>query len=223
MKSSPHSFIGIYIYKQLPFCISVEDAKRKWKNLTDGFKKCLDRERDQGKSGAAYSKTPTCRLYKELLFLRDVISNRSTASNIINVVVPPGTPASCSGEMTVGQCSSVSSMSSSPVISASTTPVDEESPTGYVNQTLPKYPATQQSILAVPTRPGKRQKKNDVDPVDQLLINALSNESPSSSKTDDADTHFCLSLVEVLKSLAPKRNLIIKSKIMMLVSETLED
>ena len=79
-------FVGIYSYcyhvNFIFVLILVEDAKKRWKNLTDSFKKCLDREREQMKSGAGAMKTPTCRLYKELYFLRDIISKRTTTSNL---------------------------------------------------------------------------------------------------------------------------------------------
>ena len=37
----------------------VEDAKKKWKNLCDSYKKCPDRERDLCKSGSGSGKMPT--------------------------------------------------------------------------------------------------------------------------------------------------------------------
>lgn len=67
--------------------------KLKWKNLSDGFKKCLDRKRDLEKSGSGYSKQPTCRFYNQLLFLRDSISNRTTQSNVQVRSISPATPS----------------------------------------------------------------------------------------------------------------------------------
>ena len=112
------------------------------------------------------------------------------------------------------------SSSSSPV---PTTPVNDPSPTEYMHEST-ETSIAQPTNQEVPTCPGKQQRKDNIDPVDKLLINALSKEStlPINNR-DDADTHFCLSLVEIMKSLPPKKNLIVKSKIMMLVSETLED
>ena len=57
--------------------------KAKWKNLCDSYKKCLDREREISKSGSGARKTPTCRYYKQLSFLRNVVTNRQTISNVI--------------------------------------------------------------------------------------------------------------------------------------------
>ena len=39
----------------------------------------------------------------------------------------------------------------------------------------------------------------------------------------DADTHFCLSLVENLKNLPPKKKLLAKSKIMTVLIEMCDD
>lgn len=72
----------------------VEQVKSKWKNLSDGFKKCLDRKRDLEKSGSGYSKPPTCRFYNQLLFLRDAVSNRNTHSNVQVQSISLGTPSS---------------------------------------------------------------------------------------------------------------------------------
>ena len=62
----------------------MEDAKKKWKNLFDSYKKCLDRGRDPCKSGSGSVKMPTCRIYNELSSIRDTISNRVTSSNLNN-------------------------------------------------------------------------------------------------------------------------------------------
>ncbi|CAB4041016.1 Hypothetical predicted protein [Paramuricea clavata] len=73
--------------------LEVEQVKLKWKNLSDGFKKCLDRKRDLEKSGSGYSKQPTCRFYNQLLFLRDSISNRTTQSNVPVRSISPAIPS----------------------------------------------------------------------------------------------------------------------------------
>ena len=93
-----------------------------------------------------------------------------------------------------------------------------------VFEVLPSSSSTETSTTAaqIPTCPVKRPKK-EIDPVDKLLINALTNEDKASNKCDDADTHFCLSLAEAMRSLPPKKNLMIKSKIMSLVYAALDD
>ena len=59
-----------------------EVLKRRWKNLRDGMMRCLKKINEGQKSGAGASKMPTCKLFDQLLFLRDFVSNRETTSNI---------------------------------------------------------------------------------------------------------------------------------------------
>ena len=56
--------------------------KRRWKNLRDGMMRCLKKISDGQKSGAGATKIPTCKFFKQLVFLRDFVSNRETESNI---------------------------------------------------------------------------------------------------------------------------------------------
>lgn len=81
------------------FIISATYAKNKWKNLCDSYKKCLDRERDINRSGSGATKPPRCRYYRQLSFLRDTLSNRTTHSNVtlssVNKQIPsPSTSSS---------------------------------------------------------------------------------------------------------------------------------
>jgi hypothetical protein len=61
---------------------SLFQLKKKWKNLYDSYKKCRERERELEKSGSGYTKNPTCRYYNKLQFLKDIVSTRTTTSNI---------------------------------------------------------------------------------------------------------------------------------------------
>ena len=74
------SRLSVYMY--IIIFLSVDFLKSKWKNLYDRFLKCLDRQREATRSGAGYTKQPSCRFYNELLFLRNVISNRNRASKV---------------------------------------------------------------------------------------------------------------------------------------------
>lgn len=154
--------------------------------MYDSYKKCKERERELEKSGSGYTKNPTCRYYNELQFLQDIVSTRTTTSNI--------------------------------------TVAHQEKTVDDAFEVLPSSSSTRASTAAaqIPTCPVKRPKK-EIDPVDKLLINALTNEDKLSNKGDDADTHFCLSLVEPIRNLPPKKNFMIKSKIMSLVYEAIDD
>ena len=60
------------------------------------YRKAHNRERDQAKSRAPGSKIETCKFYSELNFLKDIVTNRVTTTNLtmaesdINVTTPPG-------------------------------------------------------------------------------------------------------------------------------------
>ena len=56
--------------------------KKKGKNLCHSYKKCIDREPDLVYPGSGSVNMPTCRMYTELSFIRDTISNRVTSSNL---------------------------------------------------------------------------------------------------------------------------------------------
>ena len=70
-------------------CYFVGDLlKRRWKNLRDGMIRCLEKINEGQKSGAGASKTPTCKLFDQLLFLPDFVSYRVTDSNIFLASAP---------------------------------------------------------------------------------------------------------------------------------------
>ena len=61
----------------------------------------MDRERDNNKSGSGATKSPRCRYYNQLSFLRGTICNRSTHSNVTlltaNMQIP--SPSTSSSEV----------------------------------------------------------------------------------------------------------------------------
>ena len=66
---------------------------------------------------------------------------------------------------------------------------------------------------------GKKRKSSDeisVENTDREILTALNDEI-------DGETHFCLSLVDILKKLSPHKNLLAKSKIMSLLVELMDD
>ena len=60
--------------------------KRCWKNLRDGFVKCLKKREVLTRSGAGKTKLPTCKFFDQLHFIRDTIIHRSTESNFNPVI-----------------------------------------------------------------------------------------------------------------------------------------
>ena len=67
-----------------------------------------------------------------------------------------------------------------------------------------KYCHTPKTIMT-----GKKRKSSEelsVENIDRETLTALNDEI-------DGETHFCLSLVEILKKLSPRKNLLSKTKI----------
>ena len=54
----------------------VETLNRRWKNLLDGFTRCLKKIKDNQGSGSANIKIPTCRFFKKLEFLKNKVENK---------------------------------------------------------------------------------------------------------------------------------------------------
>ena len=66
---------------------------------------------------------------------------------------------------------------------------------------------------------GKKKTSSEdlsVENIDREILAALNDEI-------DGETHFCLSLVDILKNLSPRKNLLAKSKIMSLLVELMDD
>ena len=70
--------------------------KKCWKNLRDNFSKCLESGERKTRSGAEASTLPECKLFTQMLFLRDSKLNRRTTSNVISnsLSVPRSNPSS---------------------------------------------------------------------------------------------------------------------------------
>lgn len=195
----------------------VEQVKSKWKNLSDGFKKCLDRKRDLEKSGSGYSKPPTCRFYNQLLFLRDAVSNRNTHSNVQVQSISLGTPSSTEEALP------------EPLTATSVSSLGNEPPQQNQNQQPPVPPTTQpppKEKLQFPqaTVIPKKRKKVELDPVEEYLIKSIEKkeEKKSLAGKQDPDEQFCLSIIHTLRRLGEqsmKKNQLAKIKIQQLLFE----
>ena len=187
----------------------MDSIKAKWKNLTDSFKKCLDRERDASRSGAAgYGKPPSCRFYSQLMFLRDVISNKKTWSN-----VPVSTP------ITLPPVNSWSSLIIQDPQPSMSTVIDitanEITHTKITPTTI--TPTTMTPTKITPTK--RRKLVESPDPVENFLISSIKEKNNPASKNEDSDELFCRSLVQPLKRLSPKTNQLARIKIQQLLFE----
>ena len=64
------------------FYFSEEFLKKCQKNLRDNFSECLKSRERKARSGADASALPKCKLFTQMIFLKDSIPNRPTTSNV---------------------------------------------------------------------------------------------------------------------------------------------
>eukprot|EP00795_Rhopilema_esculentum_P017397 gene17397-8996_t len=185
--------------------LNVESIKSKWKNLCDSYKKCLDREREFSKSGSASFKQPRCRYYDQLTFLRDVITNRQTISNL---ALPSSSPLSPLPLDFVGKSSPAPSFTSNSSYEA-----DEFRPMEPSFETISRKASTAAQGKTSSVKRSKRAA--DMDPVESFLIESI--QKKARPNDDDPDDLFCRSLVATLKRLPQKKNQMAKLKIQQLL------
>ena len=83
-------------------------------------------------------------------------------------------------------------------------------------------PLEQQKYYHTPKPIMKKRKKRklseelSVENIDREILTALNDEI-------DGETRFCLSLVDILNKLSSRKNLLAKSKIMLLLVELMDD
>ena len=166
-----------------------ELLKKRWKNLRDAMMKCLKKIDLVSRSGAGTSKTPTCKHFNDLLFIRDSVSNRSTESNIVN-------------ERNVGDMAC--SLVHSPLTPLQTT----------ANSPMPTIELKGDDGQP-PSKKSKHERKKEGiesaerrDQIDLLLAKALTTTQSEEHDNleDDPDLLFCKSIVSSLKNLPPRKN-----------------
>ena len=165
-------------------------------------------ERDQAKSGAPGSKIPSCKFYKELNFLKDIVTNRVTTTNLaipesdINVTTPPGSQTFTLQQQMSPSCHPVVSQSSEELLQ------------------LTAHNHELKTVTPKQDKKGKRKTSatDEVNEFDKACLDLLQKKSNT-----DADMHFCLSLVEIRKSLPSKKKLLAKSKIMTVLIKMCDD
>ena len=69
----------------------MEFLQRQLKNLKDNLKKCLDKRTNMTRSGAAPSSLPRCKYFGQMSFLYGSVGNRTTESNLCDLVTSPST------------------------------------------------------------------------------------------------------------------------------------
>ena len=117
---------------------------------------------------------------------------------------------------------SQSSISSAPIsISPAPSPMNATIQSNNLSKNL-YMPLEQQENDHAPKPIMKNWKKRKsreellAENIDREILTALNDEI-------DEETHFCLSLVDILKKLSPRKNVLAKSKIMSLLVELTDD
>ena len=163
--------------------------------------RCLNKIKDGQNSGGGALKMPTCKLFDQLLFLKDFVSNRETKSNIYIT-----SDSGSNDIITVIDDSAHLTPLFTDITPASTTP-DITTP-----KVVPKKKKAETGGLEEVSshQPSRRlnKKSERQDKIDLLLVNALSksDESMAHSESKSSNHLFCDSIVEILDKLPSKKN-----------------
>ena len=192
------------------FFFIAKEAKLEWSKLRENFRKCLKRREVATRSGSGKTQLPSCQFFKELLFIKDTVSNRPTSSNVPlpDLFTPPPSPGIESATVT---------SENSSIMTTAATPV------------LPVVTSGRSNTSTSSTS----KRKKDSDELNTLLMASikrdLSSQTSSSQSSgsnlveNDPDKAFCLSLVEELKSLAPCKKRLARVKMLQVLCEAHED
>ena len=164
-----------------------EFLKKCWKNLRDNFSKCLKSRERKTRSGAEASTLPKCKLFTQMLFLKDSILNRPTASNVI---------------------------SNSQSVSVEVSSIPQSNPSSS-SPSSTRNESVKRSDTANVINESKRSKlsKPSLDTTDQALLALLRKEDKDNMEIIDADVSFANSIVPILQSLPAKKNRLAKMEI----------
>lgn len=177
-------------------------CRAKWKNIRDTYRKCLKRRDLATRSGAGSKRLPECRFFKELEFLSDSVSNKTTISNFTLQNIDDGNSA----VMATGN--SVSSDTSGEVPSEVSYSSHRESPTSCKEK--PSVPVKKKFRV--------KEREDISTALDLQLLNHLKRQGETGGNTPQSDNEFfCRSLVPTLDRLDNKANQMAKAKIQQLL------
>ena len=168
-----------------------------WDKLRENFRKALNRRKRASKSGAGGNPSSSCRFFKELSFLTDVIGIRSTQSNVApGVFTPPASPASAYTHETP--------VSPAMVRKSFATATSQSSSGSSVGET----PLSAMRPTSTLSREQSKKRKNDSgSSVQSVLERAIQADLDKAKETvtDDPDELFCKSFAPSLKGLSRKK------------------
>ena len=142
------------------------------------MRKCLKKRRELTKSGAGATKLPNCKFYNELLFLKDVLLNRQTESNI----TIPSTLGSRNNVVTDCPTERSEDFASSSIRSPPSTPM-----------------LTPPTVASGKKRSKRAEPSESSQTYEAAIVDKLSRELST-------DGHFLMSLEPQLRSLPPRLN-----------------
>ena len=200
---------------------------KNWEKLRENFRKALNRRKRAAKSGAGGNISSTCRFFKELSFLTDVIGVKTGQSNVAPALfTPPASPAFTheSPESPVmvrrKSCATATSQSSTePSVGAATSQSSAEPSVGETPL------STMRPISTVSREQNKKRKNDSGSSVQSVLERAIQADLDKSKETviDDPDELFCKSLAPSLKGLSKKKNKQAKIKMMQVLLDMESD
>ena len=159
--------------------------------------RCLKKINKNQKSGAGASKAPTCKLFHQLLFLRDTLQHRDAVVSNFTIASQDASTNSLISTITDDTANSFFQSTSSiqqdfELLSPPPTPM-------VTDNSKSSPPVTTKSV----------KRKSSASEVDTLLMKALSDSAPKSEMnvtSESSDTLFCKSLIEILEKLPPRKN-----------------
>lgn len=195
--------------------------------------KCLKKINEIQRSGAAASKTPTCKFFHQLLFLKDIVSNRETNSNVPITVesqyaIETEVSLTESSISTTAQQSTIGSLRETSISTTPTTKTSESHSPIETSITTTARPT------AKPTTPSNKRKDDETsnqiygrkykkmdrqEKIDLLLVDALrkSDDSQDKNSTKSSNQLFCESIVELLDKLPAQKNRMARVEIQQLL------
>ncbi|XP_066925540.1 uncharacterized protein [Clytia hemisphaerica] len=170
---------------------NIDEVKNTWTRLRENFRKCLKKRalQGEGKSGSrGKKKFATCNFFNELQFLKDTLLNKQTDSNLM-----------ISNENKENEAS---------------VETDNENALADVTPVKP-LPSNKKSRKR--NHPQAAESLEKVSPIDLTILETMKSlkkdDDDDELKERDGNHWFCMSLVDTLKALPPRKNALAKLKI----------
>ena len=182
-----------------------------FEKLRDNYRRCLRKREKLTRSGAENKKLPSCEYFAQLSFLKDIMTGRTTCSNIPPFMSPPSSPCLVS--------EATPSEETSDLIESNFSNNENHSDE-TLNMLSPVHTENTQKRLT--QKSGKKRKSKDIDELLALSLEEDMNKKKE-TKEDDADSLFCRSLIPEFKALSKQDKKRAKVKVLQVLMEFDED